>query len=187
MEFTYKLDNEIDLGFWQKKHAEELFALTDRNRKYLREWLPWVDGTQTAQDTADYIEIMLSNFAREEGLGVGIWYKKQLVGTIDLHAVNGNERKAEIGYWLDHEMNGRGIMTRACRAMLDYAFNTMKLNRVTIRAAVGNRKSRAIPERLGFKQEGIERDAQWLYDHYIDLVSYGMLAKDWHNNSEKGK
>jgi ribosomal-protein-serine acetyltransferase len=56
---------------------------------------------------------------------------------------------------------------------------TLKINRVEIQVAVNNHKSIAIPERLGFVSEGIKRDGQWLYDHYEDIVTYSMLAKDW--------
>jgi ribosomal-protein-serine acetyltransferase len=70
-------------------------------------------------------------------------------------------------------------MTKACRFLVDYAFAELKLNRVEIRCATGNHKSRAIPERLGFKLEGTVRQAEWLYDHFVDHALYGMLASEW--------
>ena len=70
-------------------------------------------------------------------------------------------------------------MTRSCKALVNFVFDEIGLNRVEIRAAVHNWKSRAIPERLGFTQEGIIRDAEWLYDHYVDHVVYGMLKREW--------
>lgn len=80
-------------------------------------------------------------------------------------------------------MQGKGLMTKACETLVRHAFEDLGLNRVEIRAAVDNRKSRAIPERLGFQQEGVLRDAEWLYDRYADLVVYAMLAKDWSCNA----
>ena len=70
-------------------------------------------------------------------------------------------------------------MTKTVLALLQYAFEDLQLNKVEIRAAVGNAKSRAIPERLGFTKEGTIREAEWLYDHYVDHVAYGMLASEW--------
>ena len=69
-------------------------------------------------------------------------------------------------------------MTRACRALVAHAFDTLRLQRVEIRVATGNRRSRAIPERLGFREEGILRQVEWLYNHYVDHVVYGRLASD---------
>jgi ribosomal-protein-serine acetyltransferase len=68
--------------------------------------------------------------------------------------------------------------------VLEYSFGRMGLNRIEIRCATENLKSRAIPERLGFKDEGIIRDAEWLYDHYVDHIIYGMLESQW-RSSEK--
>ncbi len=72
-------------------------------------------------------------------------------------------------------------MTRACRALVDYAFAKLQLNRVEIRCATGNLRSQAIPERLGFTREGTLREGEWLYDHFVDLIVYSMLAREWPN------
>ena len=76
-------------------------------------------------------------------------------------------------------MQGRGIVTKACRTLVTYAFEQYTLNKVEIHCATGNTRSRAIPEKLGFVQEGIIRQAEWLNDHYVDMVVYGMLASEW--------
>ncbi|WP_343076315.1 GNAT family protein [Pullulanibacillus sp. KACC 23026] len=84
-----------------------------------------------------------------------------------------------IGYWLGQGFQGKGIMTKALEAVIHYGFTELNLNRIEIQAAVGNKKSRALPESLGFKEEGRIRQAEWLYDHYVDHVVYGLLVKDW--------
>jgi ribosomal-protein-serine acetyltransferase len=72
------------------------------------------------------------------------------------------------------------MLTKACKKLVTYAFIEYRLNRVEIHCAIGNTHSRAIPERLGFTQEGVLREAAWLYDHFVDHVVYGMLAREWH-------
>ena len=79
----------------------------------------------------------------------------------------------------DKSHQGKGIMTRVVKALIDYAFDQLALNRVEILVAFNNIKSRAIPERLGLKKEGYLRQAEWLHDHYVDLMIYAVLKKDW--------
>lgn len=74
-------------------------------------------------------------------------------------------------------------MTKVAKALTNYAFTHLNLNKVEIRAAVGNKKSRSVPERLGFVNEGIIRQAEWLYDHYVDITVYGVLANEWRENN----
>jgi ribosomal-protein-serine acetyltransferase len=70
-------------------------------------------------------------------------------------------------------------MTAAVGALLDHAFGVWRLERVEIQAAVENRRSRAVPERLGFREEGVRSQAERHGDHFVDLVLYAMLAADW--------
>lgn len=177
--FIYDAGDGIHLSLLTIQNAEELFTLTDTSRDLLRQWLPWVDGTKTVEDSKAFIQQSLHQFSSNDGLHAGIWFSGRLVGVIGFHKIDWHNRRTAIGYWLGKEFQGRGIMTRACRAMVNIAFHEYKLNRVEIPTAVENRNSRAIPERFGFVEEGVCRQAEWLYDRFVDHVIYGMLAGDW--------
>ncbi|HWJ04141.1 MAG TPA: GNAT family protein, partial [Verrucomicrobiae bacterium] len=98
---------------------------------------------------------------------------------IGLHYLDFNNRKTSLGYWLGEAFQDKGLMTASVRTLTKYCFTELNLNRVEIRAAVENIKSRAVPERLGFNQEGIIREAEWLGDRFVDHVVYGMLKRNW--------
>ncbi|GMA51111.1 GNAT family N-acetyltransferase [Alicyclobacillus contaminans] len=177
--FRQRVDENTSLKMLELRDADELFALLDASRSHLRTWLPFVDGTRTVQDIQDFIQSGLQQFANSNGVQLGIWHHGQLAGVLGLHYIQWTHRMTSLGYWLGEGFQGKGIMTNACRALIDFLFQEYGLNRVEIRVAPDNLKSRAIPERLGFQQEGCRRQAEWLYDHYVDHVLYGMLAQDW--------
>lgn len=177
--FCLKVDQEIELQLFQLHHSEELFNLVDANRKHLREWLPWVDNMASPVQYHSIIPMWLKQFADNNGLNVGIRYRSKLAGSIGFHQIDWHNKQTSVGYFLAKGFEGRGIMTRTVRTLINYAFLDLHLNRVEIRCGVKNLKSRAIPERLGFKQEGIIRDGEFLYNRFHDLAVYGMLARDW--------
>ena len=177
--FYYEVDNEIQLKLITQNDAEEIFAFIDRSRNYLREWLGWVDNTKTVEDTRAFAAMNLEKFAKREGLDTAIFYKGQFVGKVSINTINWSLKKCEIGYFLDEKFQGEGIMTRAVKGIIDIAFHEYKLQKVEIHAAVDNKKSRHIAERLSFMHEGTIRQAEWLYDHYVDHAVYGLMAEDW--------
>ncbi len=183
----FGIDGEAELRLLKEQHAEELFALMNLNREYLQQWLPWLGTHTSLEDTRDFIRGSLEQFANNNGFHLGIWFRGRLAGVIGYHKIDWINRATSIGYWLGASFQGRGLMTRACRTLVDYAFNGFGLNRVEIRCAVENKKSRAIPERLGFREEGIIRQAEWLYDRFVDHVIYGMLASEWQNLCKQTK
>ena len=168
-----KIDDELELRPLEAAHAGILFALIEENRQYLREWLPWVDGNATVEDSKEFIR------SSDGQLACGMWHRGELVGVIGYQRAAWSESTARIGYWLGAAFQGRGIVTRSCRALIEHAFAELGMRRAEIFCAVGNNKSRAIPQRLGFVEEGTIRDGEWLYDHFVDLVVYGMRANEW--------
>jgi ribosomal-protein-serine acetyltransferase len=177
--FSHKLTEDTQLRLLEERHAQELTALTDQNREHLRAWLPWVDANRTLEDRKNFIRSALKQFAQNKGLVAGIWYEGRLAGVIGYNALDWENRTVEVGYWLGEEHQGKGLVSAACRALVDHAFGELGLNRVVISCATENKKSCAIPERLGFRREGVQRQAEWLYDHFVDHVVYAIVASEW--------
>ncbi len=173
--FSAILRPGAELRLLEERHAPALFSRVEREREYLRQWMPWVDVTRTEEDILAFIRRMLDTFASNQGFSAGIWADGSIAGVITLHKIDWVNRKGEIGYWLGREFQGRGIMTDAARALTDHAIVELQLNRVEILCATGNAKSRAIPKRLGFTLEGVLREAQFLNERYDDLELYSML------------
>lgn len=154
-----------------------LFALVEANRDRLRRWLPWVDQVRTIEDERAWLERTVSTASAPEQ-AYGIWENDELAGGIGLMLFRLSD-SAEIGYWVGEEFEGRGLVTRACRALVDHGFGPLGLHRITIHCAPGNLRSRAVPERLGFTQEAVLREASRTGEGYEDLVVYGLLDREW--------
>ena len=177
--FLARLRPDLDLRLLEERHAATVFALVDRDREYLREWLPWVDSTLRQEDSLSFIRASLEQFASNSGFAAGVWWNEQFVGVVGTHKIDWLNRKVELGYWLGKNFQGQGIMTDASRAAVTHLLVEMDLNRVTIQCATGNAKSCAIPRRLGFSLEGTLRDGQLLNGRYEDLLMFAMLRRDW--------
>ncbi|GIN37205.1 GNAT family protein [Heyndrickxia sp. FSL K6-6286] len=179
--FIHKINDDLALKLIELKDSNRVFELTDTSRNYLREWLPWLDTTTKLEDTIGFINMCLKGFSENRSINTVILFKGNIVGVAGFNNINWSNKTAQIGYWLGEEYQGFGIMTRVAEALTEYAFKELALNKVEIRVAVGNKKSRSIPERLGFINEGCIRQAEWLYDHYVDHVVYGILSEEWTN------
>jgi ribosomal-protein-serine acetyltransferase len=176
--FANEVDERIELRLIQHHHCAELFKLMDANRDHLRPWHPWIDGIRSAGDLERSITGWLQQFAGKRGFHAGIWHEGKLCGMINHLTIDWLNRSTVLSYWLDEAHQGRGIMTAACRKFVSHAFRTIQLNRVAIECASDNTRSRRIPERLGFKIEGIIRGIEWLHDRYADHAMYSLLRTD---------
>ena len=181
--FNHRINDDLHLRLLEDRDAADVFAAVDRNREHLRRWMPWVSDGYSLDDARSFQRRSLEQFARNDGFQAGIFRSGQLAGVIGFHAIDWPNRRTTIGYWLDAAHVGRGIMSAACAAMVDHALTVWKLNRVEVRCATGNDRSRRIPERLGFTLEGVARDAEWIFDHFVDHAIYAVLAREWPGRS----
>lgn len=176
-EFPSKL-GALGLRPLKTADAPELHALIEANRDYLARWVPWA-AAQQLPDTEKFIAETQEQLARNDGFQVCLAPEGLIIGMVGFHAVSWGNRSTSIGYWLAENHQGRGIMTTAVRALVAHAFDEWNLHRIEIHCAPANHRSRAIPERLGFREEGVLREAERIGRRYLDGVVYGLLDREW--------
>jgi ribosomal-protein-serine acetyltransferase len=156
---------------------DELHALIERNRDDLARWLSWAQRP-TVESTREHIARALAREQESGAVECAIVLSGRIVGDVGLYVDRVNNSGA-IGYWLDQDHRGQGVMTAAARALVRHGFDQLALNRVAIHTDVLNRGSRAVAERLGFQLEGVARQAYRIDDgRYSDDAVYSLLAAD---------
>lgn len=161
--------------------AGALTDVIDANRDHLRRWLPWAE-THDLEDSVEYLRRKRLQWDMNDGFEGAIELDGRIVGGAGFHRVDWVNRCTSIGYWLAADAQGRGLMTATVRALLDHAFGVWDLHRVFIEVVVGNERSKAIPARLGFRQEAVLREAKLIAGRYEDTLLYAMLASDWESS-----
>ena len=162
----------------QASDAAELTEAIAANREHLARWLPWAES-HGFEDSVEYLDRKQAQIEADDGFEGAIVLAGRIVGAAGFHGVDWINRSTSIGYWLAAEAVGRGLMSGAVRALLDHAFGAWDLHRVIIEVVVDNARSRAIPERLGFREEAVLREAKLIRGRYEDAVLYAMLASEW--------
>jgi ribosomal-protein-serine acetyltransferase len=166
-----------ELRSFRERDAEELHALIERNRGELAKWLSWAQEPN-ARDTRAYIARVHDSEQDGRRLQRAITCGGSIVGDVGLFIERENATAA-IGYWLDLEHRGRGVITAAVRELARHGFTELRLHRIEIRTDVLNLASRAVAERLGFQLDGILRESYRVAaEHYSDDAVYSMLAPE---------
>lgn len=158
--------------------APALFSLIDKQRSYLRQWLPFIDSSLEVRDTELFLQYVSAKGNTHDKVFV-IMYQHEVSGLISFKAVDYQHRKLEIGYYLSEQQQGKGIMRRSCQALVNYAFETMGMNRIQIKVGIGNFRSSNIPQKLGFKLEGVQHESEFLNGRFHDLEVYSLLQREW--------
>ncbi len=158
----------------------ELWLAVNGSRAFLQRWLPWVQFHTDAQSSVRFAEACAADWDQGRALRFVIRERagRTVVGIVGLEACVHLHRACELGYWLRKEATGRGLMTEAARACIDFAFRHMGAHRVRIAAATDNHPSLSVIGRLGFRFEGIARQAEWCDGRWLDHATFALVAGD---------
>jgi RimJ/RimL family protein N-acetyltransferase len=186
--FTLSIGDDAALLPRTPAIAEAYQELLTANFERLTQWLPGMGALPSLDETRAELagrgQAWLDGSQLPMAIAVRVDGGWQLVGEVNL-LVNTDSRAAEVGYWLDAGWEGRGLITRAVTATLDWAFGPLGLRRVKLGALASNERSIAVAERLGFRREGLFRAAVVMSDVEYDVVGYGLLAREWRSAKEQ--
>lgn len=177
--FSHQIDENLKLSLPELWRADEITEIVRANLKHLQPWMPWAVDDYSVETAKEWIQRTLNEFATDGRFSANIIVDDKVVGSIGFHNLNTAHGSAEIGYWIAKEYEGRGIITRCCRVLIDYLFNVRGLNRVQINCNIENVRSRKVPERLGFALEGVHRQVEYVNGRFGDWAIYAMLKNEW--------
>lgn len=173
-----KVNTSLSLELVAPRHAQELYELASANRMHLREWLPWLDHMQSVVFIENFIKGTVQRNSDGSEYAFVIMQNDQMVGRAGIYKLDKQNKIAEIGYWIAEDQQGTGIVTAACRTLISFCFDILQLNRIEVKCGTGNHRSQAIPRHLGFRQEGILRQAELVHGTFIDLELYSLLKNE---------
>lgn len=154
-----EIEKGLELRALGVDSAGALFDATDRSREYLAKYLPWVNDTTTVEDSRAFIESIQEKRANGEEYGFGIVLNGQVVGHISLmHVKSEGGKVPEIGYWVTESAAGKGITTKAARAVTQLGLEELQLDLILIRADDSNGASNWIAKSLGYYKDEMRAD-----------------------------
>lgn len=156
--------------------VNEIFALRSNpdTMKYIPRPL-----VKTTEDALEHIAMMEDKIENNEAINWAITIKgnPKLIGVIGHYRMKPEDYRAEIGYMLLPEFNGKGIISEAVKEVVKYGFKIMKLHSIEAIIAPENYASAKVLEKNGFVKEAHLKENQFYEGHFLDTVIYSILNK----------
>jgi RimJ/RimL family protein N-acetyltransferase len=168
---------------FRENDGELLYRLVQKNLSFLEDHFTTSIEKANSQANAEFfIREMLSNWLLQKSYSFGIWEgeKADLIGVIRITNINWRVPTGELSFFIDHDFSGKGIMTEALGAVLNFAFRQLEMEKLYVRSAMDNYASQRVVRKWGFRREGDLRDAfRKLSGTLIDVMLLGLSRTDF--------
>jgi ribosomal-protein-serine acetyltransferase len=174
----FELGTGLVMRAWREDDTQIALDIVLANREHLQTFMRWMTPDYSIESARQFIAEAIVSRLRKKNLGLAIFREGVLIGSVGLNTFNLPARTTEIGYWVAKDAQGDGVVTKACRTLIQYVFDDLGLNRIELRCSTVNTRSAAVAERLGFTREGTLRQAEFINEKPHDFYIYGLLAED---------
>lgn len=158
--------------------AEAMYN-TWANDERVTKFLTW-EPHKSVEATRELLEMWCADYEKPDNYNWVIEYEGKAIGSITVVEHSERDEHAEPGYCIGHAYWGRGFMTEAAKAVIDFLFREVGFNRISISHAVKNPGSGRVAQKCGLKLEGTKREffkAQ--SGEFLDMNIYSILRSEW--------
>lgn len=171
--------NNISLELVSPYFVDEVFEVVDSNRKYLSEYLTWVEETKDKEKVLENTKKALVSFSEKKSIDYIIKAAEKVIGRISIWLTDEKTRTFEIGYWISEKYSKKGIITSCVKEVMDVGIEYLNVEKFEIICIVENIGSNKIASKLGYRLEGTKRRAIIVNNKAYDMNQYGMLRNEY--------
>jgi ribosomal-protein-serine acetyltransferase len=177
---SFPLGDDAELRPLEPWHAAEFSAHVETVRDHLAPWILFAHTVIDAESARSLLQRYADEQARGGGRIFGIWVGGRLRGGTLFRVFNTGMGVCELGAWIAPDLAGRGLITRAASAMIDWAVGERGIHRVEWWCDVDNAPSQAVARRLGMHRDGVMRELLAIDGRgRRDIEVWSVLAPEW--------
>lgn len=161
--------------------VEFLYEAARESVVEVQNWLPWCHANYSRQESETWIKSCDEAWAKGTAYEFAIFDTKTglYLGGCGLNHIDPIDKIANLGYWVRSSQTSEGVATTATILLVHFGFRGLKLNRIEIVAATGNKASQRVAEKAGAKREGILRNRCTVNDQVLDAMMFSFIPQDF--------
>ncbi|HHA2008042.1 50S ribosomal protein L7/L12-serine acetyltransferase [Enterobacter quasimori] len=170
------VSQHIELRSVEERYTADLHNLVIKNKIFLQTAFDWAQHVGSEEDTRRNVQSNQMLHQRGYAKMFLIFRDDALVGVLSFNTIEPTNKTGYIGYWLDEDHQGQGILSQSLQAFMRYYVERGEIRRFVIKCRVANQHSNGVAVRNGFTLEGCLREAEYLNGRFDDVNIYGKIS-----------